>query len=107
MDISQYWPKKVDLTHCGNYREFMLLSVPGRILIEILFNIIEKNVNENLSPNKVGFTPYRSTIDQITTLRIIIEQSKEWNSELFCVNFIDYKKSFDSLDRRVECLMTF
>ena len=73
----------------------MLLSVPGRILSKILLNRIKKKVNEKLRPNQAGFRPNRSTIDQITTLRIIIEQSKEWNSELF-VNFIDYKKAFDS-----------
>ena len=91
--------KKGDLTHCGNYRGIMLLSVPGRILSKILLNRIKKKVNEKLRPNQAGFRPNRSTIDQITTLRIIIEQSKEWNSELF-VNFIDYKKAFDSLDRK-------
>ncbi len=38
------------------------------------------------------FKPNRSTIAKIITLRIVIEQSKEWNSDLF-VNFIDYKKN--------------
>ena len=36
-------------------------------------------------------------MDQIVTLRIIIEQSMKWNSKLY-VNFIDYKKAFDSVD---------
>jgi hypothetical protein len=34
----------------------------------------------------------------IATLRIILEQSLEWNSPLF-INFVDYEKTFDSLDR--------
>ena len=91
-------PKKGDLTQCGNHRGIMLLSVPGRILSQILLNRIKKKVNDKLRPNQAGFRPNRSTIDQVTTLRIIIEQSKEWNSPLF-INFIDYKKAFDSLDR--------
>ena len=37
-------------------------------------------------------------MDQIATLRIIIEHSIEWNSVLF-VNFIDFEKAFDSLER--------
>ena len=37
-------------------------------------------------------------MDQIATLRIIVEQSMEWNSALY-VNFIDFEKAFDSLDR--------
>ena len=39
---------------------------------------------------------YRS--GQITTLRIIMEQSIEWNSPLY-VNLVDYEKAFDSLNR--------
>ncbi|VDO63472.1 unnamed protein product, partial [Schistosoma margrebowiei] len=31
--------------------------------------------------------------------RIIVEQSVEWNSSLY-INFIDYEKAFDSVDRR-------
>ncbi|VDP48346.1 unnamed protein product [Schistosoma margrebowiei] len=41
----------------------------------------------------------RSCTDQIATLRIIVEQSIEWNSTLY-INFIDYEKAFDSVDRR-------
>ncbi|VDO86660.1 unnamed protein product [Schistosoma mattheei] len=37
--------------------------------------------------------------DQIATLRIIVEQSVEWNSTLY-INFTDYEKAFDSVDRR-------
>ena len=36
-------------------------------------------------------------MDHIATLRIIIEQSCEWNSPLF-INFIDFEKAFDSVD---------
>ena len=76
----------------------MLTSVPGRILSRIILNRIKRKVDEKLRPNQAGFRSNRSTIDQITTLRIIIEQSKEWNSDLF-INFIDYAKAFDSIDR--------
>ncbi|VDO99811.1 unnamed protein product [Schistosoma margrebowiei] len=37
--------------------------------------------------------------DQIATLRIIVEQSVEWKSSLY-INFIDYEKAFDSVNRR-------
>ncbi|KAL6466641.1 hypothetical protein MHYP_G00244450 [Metynnis hypsauchen] len=40
----------------------------------------------------------RSCTAQIATLRIILEQSLDWNSPLY-VNFIDYEKAFDSVDR--------
>ncbi|VDO60846.1 unnamed protein product [Schistosoma margrebowiei] len=41
----------------------------------------------------------RSCTDQIATRRIIVEQSVEWNSSLY-INFIDYEKTVDSVDRR-------
>ena len=91
-------PKKGDLSVCNNHRGIMLLSVPGRILSKIILNRMKGEVDRKLRPNQAGFRPNRSTVDQITTLRIIIEQTKEWNTQLF-INFIDYTKAFDSLDR--------
>ncbi|VDP39645.1 unnamed protein product [Schistosoma margrebowiei] len=40
----------------------------------------------------------RQIKNQIATLRIIVEQSIGWNSSLY-INFIDYEKAFDSVDR--------
>ncbi|VDP43876.1 unnamed protein product [Schistosoma margrebowiei] len=40
----------------------------------------------------------RQIKNQIATLRVIVEQSIEWNSSLY-INFIDYEKAFDSVDR--------
>ena len=40
------------------------------------------------------------TKEQISTLRNIIEQYIEWNSNLY-VCFVDLKKAFDSVDRSV------
>ncbi|VDP51730.1 unnamed protein product [Schistosoma margrebowiei] len=37
--------------------------------------------------------------DQIKTLRIIIEQSVEWNTSLY-IKFLDYEKASDSVDKR-------
>ncbi|VDP45829.1 unnamed protein product [Schistosoma margrebowiei] len=49
-------------------------------------------------PAKALKADVRSCTDQIATLRIIVEQSIEWNSSLN-INFIDYEKVFDSVDR--------
>ena len=40
--------------------------------------------------NRAGFRKNKSTLDRIATLRIILEHSHEWNSDLI-VNFIDYE----------------
>jgi hypothetical protein len=46
-----------------------------------------------------GFRPNRSCIDQINTVRIIIEQSLKSQSPLYLL-FVDDQKAFDSVDRR-------
>ncbi|VDP24180.1 unnamed protein product [Schistosoma margrebowiei] len=48
-------------------------------------------------PIDVG-PPTIEEINQIATLRIIVEQSTAWNSSLY-INFIDYEKAFNSVDR--------
>jgi len=52
-------------------------------------------VDEILRENQAGFRQSRSTSDQIATF---VEQSLEWKTPLY-INFIDYEKAFDSLDR--------
>ena len=42
-----------------------------------------------------------SFTDHIAALRMIIEQSQEWNHSVLVVNFIDVEKAFDSIYRVV------
>ena len=51
-----------------------------------------------LRKEQAGFLPNHSRIDQINTLRIIIEQCIERSSRL-CTEFIDFEKAFDSINR--------
>ncbi|VDP69401.1 unnamed protein product [Schistosoma mattheei] len=55
-------------------------------------------VDAQLRDQQAGFCKDRSCTDQFATLRIIVGQSIEWNSSLY-INFIDYEKAFDSVDR--------
>ena len=91
-------PKKGDLSNCGNYRGITLLSIPGKIFNRILLERMKETIDVHLRDNQAGFRQNRSCVDQIATLRIIVEQSMEWNSPLL-INFIDYEKAFDSVDR--------
>ena len=50
-----------------------------------------------LRDQQAGFRKNRSCADQIASLRIIVEQSLEWNFTLY-INFIDYEKAFDIVD---------
>ena len=91
-------PKKGDLRDCSNYRGIMLLSTPGKVLNRSLLERMKEAVDPKLRDQQAGFRRNRSCADQIASLRIIMEQSLEWNSPLY-INFIDYEKAFDSVDR--------
>ncbi|KAI8500370.1 hypothetical protein Bbelb_219360 [Branchiostoma belcheri] len=91
-------PKKGDLTDCKNWRGIMLISVASKILCRVILNRTANAMESRLRDNQAGFRPNRSCSDQIATLRIIVEQSIEFNSQLYAV-FIDYEKAFDSVDR--------
>ena len=91
-------PKKGNLSSCSNYRGITLLSVPGKVFNRILLDRMKDVVDPQLRDHQAGFRKDRSCTDQIATLRIILEQSLEWNSSLY-INFIDYEKAFDSVDR--------
>lgn len=91
-------PRKGDLRDCNNYRGIMLLSTPRKVFSHIILERLQKGVDERLRENQAGFRNRRSCSDQIATLRIIIQQSIEWNTPVY-VNFIDFEKAFDSVDR--------
>ena len=90
--------KKGDLSNCANYRGITLLSVPGKVFSRILLNRMKDAVDAQLRDQQAGFRKDRSCTDQIASLRIILEQSQEWNSSLY-INFLDFEKAFDSVDR--------
>ncbi|VDP78113.1 unnamed protein product [Schistosoma mattheei] len=60
---------------------------------------MKHSVDAQLRDQQAGFRKDRSCTDQIATSRIIVEQSLEWNSSSY-INFIDFEKEFDSVDRR-------
>ncbi|VDP68361.1 unnamed protein product [Schistosoma mattheei] len=92
-------PKKGDLSKCENYRGIILLSVLGKVFNRVLLNRMNDAVDAQLRDQQAGFRKDRSCTDRIATLRIIVEQSFEWNSSPY-INFIDYEKTFDNVDRR-------
>ena len=94
-----------DHRECKNYREISLMSVVGKVLNKIILLRLQGIVDATVKDQQAGFRKDRSCIDNIATLRIIIEQSIEWNTSLN-INFVYFQKAFDNLDRRVLwCLM--
>ena len=91
-------PKKGDLSNCNNYRGIMLLSVPSKVLSRVLLERMKDEVDSKLREEQAGFRKGRSCADQVAVLKIIIQQSLEWNAPLY-LNFVDFEKAFDSVDR--------
>jgi len=93
-------PKKGDLGLCNNWRGIMLFSIPSKVFYRIIFERLKDALDKQLRCNQAGFRKDRSCTNHIATSRIIIEQSKEWQTPLY-LNFIDFEKAFDSVDRNV------
>ena len=66
----------------------------SRIILEILKN----EADTVLRDHRAGFRQDRGCIDHIATLRIIVEQSMEFDLSLY-IKFVEYEKAFDSIDR--------
>ena len=91
-------PKKGDLSNCDNWRGITLLSVPGKTLCKVILKRLETVIDLKLREEQAGFRRKRGCIDQIFALRNILEQCAEWNEQIH-LNFVDFKKAFDSLHR--------
>ena len=91
-------PKKGNLKECENWRGITLLSVVSKVMGRIVIDRIRTGVESKLRKEQASFRPGRGNTEQIFILRNIIEQSIEWQSSLY-INFIDFKKVFDSVHR--------
>jgi hypothetical protein len=75
-----------------------MLSLPSKILSRIILNRIKVYIENKLRREQMGFRKGRSCIDQVNTLRIILEQFNEFQSPLYLI-FIDFEKAFDFIHR--------
>ena len=55
-------------------------------------------MDSSLRKEQAGFRTGRGTVDQIFSLRNILEQVNEWNATLY-IHFVDFEKAFDSIHR--------
>jgi sorting nexin-29 len=89
-------PKKGDLSDCKNWRGITLLNTINKLVTTILYQRLIEKQEPLLRKEQAGFRPHRSCVDQINTLRIVVEQSLEYRSPLYMI-FIDFERAFDSL----------
>ncbi|XP_054086050.1 putative uncharacterized transposon-derived protein F52C9.6 isoform X2 [Zeugodacus cucurbitae] len=90
--------KKGDPTICANYRGISLLNIAYKVLSSVLCERLKPTVNELIGPYQCGFRPGKSTMDQIFTMRQILEKTRERRIDTHHL-FIDFKAAFDSTKR--------
>lgn len=91
-------PKKGKLSNCDNWRGIMLLTIASKILTYIILRRLEPIVESTIRTEQSGFRAQRSCTDNINSLRIIIEQTIEFRSNLY-ITFVDFAKAFDKISR--------
>ena len=91
---------KGDKTDCNNYRGISLLPTTYKILSNILLSRLIPYAKENIRDNQCDFRLDRSTVDQIFCIRQMLEKKWEYNEEVHQL-FIDFKKAYDSVRRKV------
>ena len=91
---------KGDANLCDNYRGITLLSCIGKLFTACLNCRITNYLDRTgvLGDEQAGFRSGFSTIDHAFTLNCIIDIYLQRKKRLFCA-FINYKKTFDLVDR--------
>ncbi|PSN36944.1 hypothetical protein C0J52_20054, partial [Blattella germanica] len=91
--------KTGDPTLCHNYRGITLLNIIYKIFSVILFKKIRPYAEKQIKVYQCGFKAGKSTIDQIHTLRQILQKLREFKIHTYHL-FIDFKAAYDSIDRQ-------
>ncbi|KAI5748494.1 hypothetical protein M8J77_026153 [Diaphorina citri] len=90
--------KKGKKSVCDNYRGISLLSVPGKVLANVLCNRLRPFIDAFIGDSQCGFRAERSTVDMIFATRQLVEKALEQNTGI-SIAFIDIRKAFDSVNR--------
>ena len=83
--------KKGSTQECKNYRGIALISQVGKVLMMILNRRLQKQVEEHLADEQVGFRKDRGTVQQILTIILLVEKARRKGRKIYSC-FIDFKK---------------
>uniref|UniRef100_A0A8C6MCM8 Reverse transcriptase domain-containing protein n=1 Tax=Nothobranchius furzeri TaxID=105023 RepID=A0A8C6MCM8_NOTFU len=83
---------------CSNYRGITLLSLSGKVFSGVLERRVHQIVEPQIQEEQRGFRPGRGTLDQLYTLRGILEGAWEFAQPVYMC-FVDLEKAFDCVPR--------
>uniref|UniRef100_A0A8C6Q6Z6 Reverse transcriptase domain-containing protein n=1 Tax=Nothobranchius furzeri TaxID=105023 RepID=A0A8C6Q6Z6_NOTFU len=83
---------------CSIYKGITLLSLPGMVYSGVLERRVHRIVEPQIQEERCGFRPGRGTLDQLYTLRGILESAWEF-VKLVYMYFVDLEKAFDRVPR--------
>jgi len=89
-------PKKGDLGEWKSYRTITLVSHASATMLKIISERIRKKTESELTDEQAGFRRGRGTRDQMTNLRILMENMNEHQQSLYMC-FVDFTKAFDNI----------
>src|ERR1700755_2886271 len=90
---------KGDRMACKNYRGISLLSVVGRIYGRVLVDRVKELTRERVGEEQGGFREGRGCVDQVFTLRTIVEKLRE-KERVGYVCFMNLEKAYDRVCRK-------
>ena len=91
-------PKRGNAKECSNYCTNALNSHAKNVMLKILQARLQQYMNCELPDVQAGFGKGRGTRDQIANIHWIIEKGRRFQKSIFLC-FIDYAKTFDSVDQ--------
>ena len=91
---------------CSNHRGISLISVASKITMCLMLRRLSLSREQHIREEQAGFRPGRGCVDQIFTLRLLLEQRHLYRRPTI-VAFLDIRSAFDSVDKTVlwECLL--
>ena len=86
-------PKKSNAKECSNYRTIKLISHTSKVMLKILQARLQQYMNWELLDVQAGFRKGSRTRDEIANICWIIEKAKEFQKNVW---FVDYANVFGS-----------
>lgn len=84
---------------CCNYRGITLLNTAYKIFSNLLYERLLLYTSKVINNYQCGFQKGKTTMDQIHSIRQILEKTKEYNIDTYHL-FIDFKAAYDSINRK-------